>query len=77
MIKFRKPYQRMQEGMLGNGIVMYDKHGCWRSEKLPIESYRDFGKTMATKYQHTLIIDLWLCILRFSWITTTKKEQGK
>jgi hypothetical protein len=57
---FRRPYSRLREGAMPEGIINYDSF-----------DYKTDGKTITSR-RHYLIIDLWLVIVSFQWTTKVK-----
>lgn len=65
MIRFRKLYQKVEEGWENNAIIAYAKSiDCYRTKE---------GKVTITQYRKFLAIDLWVVRLSFRWKTKYKK----
>lgn len=75
MIRFYlvRPYSRHVEGTIPNSIVTYGK--------LPFASYTvdtdDWWGEQIIQYKHVLLVDLWFCKLKFSWLDRKRNATPK
>lgn len=69
-IYWRRPYKQLQEGVENRAIVGYDKY----PERQESIRNQDTGlfEIKAITYRHTLILDLWLAVIRFDWTSHVK-----
>lgn len=56
---FRKLYAPVVEGIDPNAIISYGKR--------PYEQFMPYRNSCFYRFQHTLIIDLWIVAFRFDW----------
>ena len=79
-IYFRRPYHKLNEmdyGAYHYAIVIYEKRPeQYKTQLLGAVESKQKGynvENIVVQYKHFLQIDLWLCVIRLSWLGKDKR----